>query len=251
MIFKKINQTTVQCVLSEEEMHHYGIRLEDFLLNQEKSRDFLNLLVDMAGKEVGYHTHSGVMSMQIIRLPDHHLAIIMSENQPGAVTPEMLEAQQDDDNFGQDETAEQEIDNLLHNLSDHALNLIQEELKKNKDTLSEDDQKPLSKKKRTDCVYCFSDFHVLEQLSAAVSLKKPVSSVLFRDPASHFFYLYVKKGRLKIAEYDSLCEMMGEYGALASEAPYALAYCKEHFEGMIPKNALKTIGKIAGVYPVS
>ena len=41
MDFERIGKNTVQCHMTVEEMHEYGLRIEDFFTNQEKSRDFL------------------------------------------------------------------------------------------------------------------------------------------------------------------------------------------------------------------
>ena len=53
MDFRKIDDNTVQCRMTEEEMNEYGLEIEDFFTDQEKSRDFLEQIVEMAEEEVG------------------------------------------------------------------------------------------------------------------------------------------------------------------------------------------------------
>ena len=80
MDFRKIDQNTVQCILTEEEMNAYGFQVEDFFSNQEKSRDFLEHLVERAEEEVGYEAKGGMISMQIMKMPNNDLCITFSEH---------------------------------------------------------------------------------------------------------------------------------------------------------------------------
>ena len=41
MDFQRIDENTVQCRMTEEEMNSYGFAIEDFFTNQERSRVFL------------------------------------------------------------------------------------------------------------------------------------------------------------------------------------------------------------------
>ena len=52
MDFQRIDKNTVQCRMTEEEMNEYGFEIEDFFTNQEKSRAFLEQIVERAEEEV-------------------------------------------------------------------------------------------------------------------------------------------------------------------------------------------------------
>ena len=84
MDFRRIDKNTVQCILSEEEMNAYGFRIEDFFSNQEKAREFLEHLVERAEEEIGYEAHSGMVSMQIMKMPDNGIVITLSERDNSA-----------------------------------------------------------------------------------------------------------------------------------------------------------------------
>lgn len=79
MDFQRIDKNTVQCHMTEEEMNEYGFEIEDFFTNQEKSREFLEQIVERAEEEVGYEVESGMISMQLMRLPDNSLMITFSD----------------------------------------------------------------------------------------------------------------------------------------------------------------------------
>ena len=79
MDFQRIDKNTVQCRMTEEEMNEYGFEIEDFFTNQEKSREFLEQIVERAEEEVGYEVESGMISMQLMRMPDNSLMITFSD----------------------------------------------------------------------------------------------------------------------------------------------------------------------------
>jgi len=90
MKFTKIDENTVRCVVSQEEMEAYDVELEDFVKKNKKVKDFVELLIDKAGDEVGYEHAHGMMQLQLQPLPKRGLAITFSSRE---VTPEELSAE--------------------------------------------------------------------------------------------------------------------------------------------------------------
>lgn len=63
-------------------MEEYGFKVEDFFTDQDKAREFLEQLVERAEEEVGYEVEGGVVSMQLMRMPDNSLIITFSDQSP-------------------------------------------------------------------------------------------------------------------------------------------------------------------------
>ena len=64
-------------------MEEYGFKIEDFFTDQDKAREFLEQLVERAEEEVGYEVEEGgVVSMQLMRMPDNSLIITFSDQSP-------------------------------------------------------------------------------------------------------------------------------------------------------------------------
>ena len=79
MRFKRINDDTIRCIITEEDMIEHGVDVEDFLRNRGNAREFLHEIVEQAAKEVGYEMHSGMLSMQVMPLPSTALAVTLLE----------------------------------------------------------------------------------------------------------------------------------------------------------------------------
>ena len=94
MDFRRIDKNTVQCRMTEEEMQEYGFQIEDFFTDQDKARDFLEELVERAEEEVGYEAEGGMVSMQLMRMPDNSLTITFSDRNPDSLQNMLYHIQQ-------------------------------------------------------------------------------------------------------------------------------------------------------------
>ncbi len=252
MDFRRIDNNTVQCILSEEEMNAYGFQVEDLFSNQEKSRDFLERIVEKAEEEVGYESKGGMVSMQIMKMPNNDLAITFSERDPGESFQNILQHlhQQLAGLLSSDVMEQLHSEQFQEEEEEFAEAATNEQLAGEEEYLRH--IKALEKKKRekekkkqmSPKVYRFESFHDLEQFAAAVQMEKNVPSVIYKDPHDDSFYLQVKKGRLKMGEYRLLCQRISEFAVLAFEQPMAEQFCKEHFEVFIPKQAISVMRKI-------
>ena len=79
MTFKKIDENTIRCVLTETDMEENDIGLEDFFSNdREKIHNFLETIMEEAKREIGYENEGSVLSMQLMPLPRNGLAITIT-----------------------------------------------------------------------------------------------------------------------------------------------------------------------------
>lgn len=266
MDFQRIDKNTVQCRMTEEEMNEYGFEIEDFFTNQEKSRAFLEQIVERAEEEVGYEVESGMISMQLMRMPDNSLTITFSDhgdeglqnmlhhlqNLAGLIDESSIEAVingllQDWQSGGRSNAALQDvhmsenIDELNNNntrkFTEADRAAYQKHLKEIERITHEKDKKKLQAAR----LFRFNSLHNLEFFASTVSYNKPVTSRVYKDKARGDYYLFIKKGKLKGNEFENLCNRTREYAELCVNQPYSEQYCKEHFECLIPKHALKVL----------
>lgn len=88
MKFKRINENVIRCVVSKEEMYHYGLEVSELVDNRDKAEDFLRRVMQEARYELNYKTNGGALSVQIALLPEGDVAMTIAE-----AMPEQLEAQ--------------------------------------------------------------------------------------------------------------------------------------------------------------
>ncbi len=256
MDFQRINENTVQCRMTEEEMNSYGFQIEDFFNNQEKSREFLEQIVERAEEEVGYQVESGMVSMQLMRMPDNSLTITFSDKGEDTLQ-NMLQHVQNLANMIED-TNPQEIEAYVKELAaneEDDVHMVKEEEKEQEISekekkaayrkhMKEVEKKKAEKAKKQEMaskIFKFASLHDLETFASTLFYDKKIASKVYKDNASGEFYLLVKKGKLKLEEYSRLCQHLTEYAVLCSQQPHVEQYCKEHFECLISKHALDVL----------
>ena len=80
MKFKRVDKSTVRCIISQNEIEERGLKIEDLIRNGDKAQEFLNEVVDMAEEEVGFKMTSGIQAVQAAFLPNHDVVFTFSDN---------------------------------------------------------------------------------------------------------------------------------------------------------------------------
>lgn len=255
MDFRRIDRNTVQCILSEEEMNAYGFKIEDFFSDQEKSRNFLEHIVERAGEEVGYEAKSGMVSMQIMKMPNNDLAITFSDREREDGMQSMLQHIQQLANLISDGVPE-ELVHHRHGDTDspaggdkapglsEADKQLADEYRKH---MEEVEKKRREKQRKLLCApraYRLESFADLERFASMVNIDKPVNSSVYKDTDTGEYYLLIKKGKLKLQEYQQLCESISEFSVWCSQQPYIEQYCREHFETIIARQGIGVLRRL-------
>ena len=97
MKFERIDDKTVKCFLSMEELEAYDITYKDFILRSEKAKEIVEEIILQAGAEVGYKPPQFAMDLQITMIPNHGMVLTFSERSLDDVPPgsELLECLKD------------------------------------------------------------------------------------------------------------------------------------------------------------
>lgn len=211
MEFSRLDDDTIRCVLTEEDMKEHGIELEDFFKNKEKTQSFFEEIVEEAKRQVSYEATSGVLAVQVMPLPENGLAIVFSENK------------------------ENEFDGLIKNIKDMVGDLKQ-------DITIEDNK---NKEQAQVRIFAFASLEHIEMFTRAIPSDKKIKSQLYKDETENLFYLVIEKGRISAKLFKGICEKAIEFSEFVSEDPKTLTYYQEHFICMIEKNAIFKISLIA------
>ncbi|MCI8562606.1 MAG: adaptor protein MecA [Lachnospiraceae bacterium] len=253
MEFERIGKNTVQCHMTVEEMNDYGLRIEDFFTNQEKSRNFLEQLVERAEEEIGYEVETGMISMQLMRMPDDSLVITFSDKGEDGLH-NMLNQLQNLAGMLDEGTAESIVDAMSKEVGETSEEIYDEE---NLQEAGENTQRTYPKRREakqqgkrrkntvSSRVYRFEGLDMLENFACTLQIGKNISSRLYKNKAGGEWYLLVKKGKLKLDEYQVICQQLSEYGMLCVKQPFMEQYCKEHYDCVIGKQALRVIKEYA------
>ena len=228
MEFIRIDETTVRCIVTEDDMREYDVEIDDFLKNRSKVQDFLHIIVERATDEVGYEPKDGLLAMQIMMLPRNRLAITFSEK---------MDSSNDlDDIIQQVAGATIEKVSSLKELFEEELTEKPEE--KNKENVKKKVVKPLVQ------IFEFQSLADFEQFCNVLSDKHLGKSSLYKDVKSKLYYGVFEKGRLSKVNFNFVCRTASEYGRFLSDKQERRAYIEEHMDCLIAGKAVKVVRKM-------
>lgn len=230
MEFIRLDENTVRCIVSEDDMKEYDVEIDDFLKNRSKVQEFLHLIVEKATDEVGYEPKDGLLAMQIMMLPKNRLAITFSEKME----------------------EEGELGDLIQQVAGATLEQVSSlkellEEKENPEADAEKKKGTETKKKKIVPVvqiFEFEKMEYIEQFASVLSEKHLVKSSLYKDEMKNVYYLITEKGRLSKVNYASVCRIASEYGRFISDKQQRKAYIEEHLDCLIANKAVKVMYNI-------
>ncbi len=85
MEFKRINDVTIRCILTPEDMKEYNLELDDFFNNNDKFRTIITDILMKAKEEIDYEVNENALSVQIMPLPSKSIAITFSDTPEDAL----------------------------------------------------------------------------------------------------------------------------------------------------------------------
>ncbi|MBR1692115.1 MAG: adaptor protein MecA [Lachnospiraceae bacterium] len=232
MTFKRINEDTICCILSENDMLDYGVELEDFLMNKEKIQGVLHNVVERAVEELGLEMQRGLLSLQIMPLPDKSISILFSEKGQTNVMDFINQMKKLIANLNEGKDAEAD-----------ALPETQKAGAKK--------GKPSKKAKDTDKqesglrIYEFASLNAVADFCTYIPTKSKVASRLYKNPKTDTFFLVFDKSKLSKKDFAAVCSRAVEFGTYISDEPIRAAYIEEHMEHILEEKAVKTLRKYA------
>ena len=251
MKFKMIDQYTVRCVLTEDDMIENDIELEDFFHNRDKVHNLLEVIMDKAKNEVGYELNEDVLSMQIMPLPKNGLAITISGKNDDDVIDIIdkvndLVSMTKDDLEDSDKEIDDDNNSILRDtesLNDLGLIDTQKLIKKavQKSEKAVDGTIPKDGIK----IFRFASLNEVEDFCKSMQRPKYVLSHLYKNNIQNCYYLVIEQGRFTAKTFSMVCAMAIEFADLISHNPLSMVFIKEHCELFISKNAIAVMRKIA------
>lgn len=219
MKYKKINEATVQCIITAEDMLEYGLTLSDIFERNEKGEGFLRDIIERAHDEVGYTINGENIAMQITPMQNQGLVVTFTNESPAAFR------------------------DILQHLKE-VLQGVSAELNKQQDMgrqnlLSCQSAEVVDEERR---MFVFSTLHQVMQYTASVPAKTSVKSCLYKVDGA--YYLVLEKNRLSYKMFNKISAQAVEFGNLIAVSRERMQYLEEHGECLIEDRAVSRLRKI-------
>lgn len=218
MEYKKINDATVQCIVTAEDMLEYGLTLSDIFERNEKGEGFLRDIIERAHDEVGYTLNGESIAMQITPLQDKGLAVTFTNESPMGFR------------------------DILQHLKE-VLQGVSAELGRQ----DEEERRASGQKKQEEFednrrMFVFATLHQAMRYTVAIPKNLSVKSHLYKEGEA--YYLVVEKNRLSYRMFNKISAQAVEFGNLIAVSEERMLYLEEHGECLIADRAVSKLRKI-------
>ncbi len=217
MKIERIDEKTVKCFISNEELEEYDITYKDFIERSEKAKEVVEEIIERAVEEVGYKPPQYAMDLQLMMMPERGMLITLSEK-----TPEELK---------NNPMMQAYLQEMKKTLEEHFEDIASQVKKKQ----GASGQKQAVE--RPDfAVFEFAGLRDIYDFVKVLPKNLRVESSLYRMDET--YYLYLKKGGASYERYSRACIHAMEYGVLHGAAAEKVTYLQEHGECLIEEKAL-------------
>lgn len=210
MKFERVDEKTVRCFISNEELEGFQIDYKDFVMRSEKAREVVREIIEQATEEVGYKPPKFAFDMSIMMMPDQGLVLTFSESDP-------LE-----DRGGK----------LMEYLKE-----MKRALQSAAEGRQEETAQPVKQPDRG--IFVFQSIGHVMELAALIPKGMRVHSELYRMEDK--YYLYLEKGTASYRRYGQLCIQAMEFGEIYGLHDQNYTFLREHGECLIPGKALRKL----------
>lgn len=219
MKYKKINEATVQCIISEEDMEEYGLTLADIFERNEKGEGFLRDVVERAHDEVGYQLNGDNIAMQITPIRDEGLVITFSDEGMAG------------------------FQNMLEHIKEVLSGLDSEGMREAARIIAGREPEPQNSSiEDTFRIFAFASMNHLIRYCPSIPAELSVRSHLYK--LKDTYYLVLEKQRLSKKNFNKISAQAVEFAKLVAPTQEKLLYLEEHGECLIRDRAVSGLRKI-------
>ena len=217
MKFERIDDKTVRCFISNEELEGYQIDYKDFVLRSDKAREVVRDIISQASEEVGYKPPKFAFDMSIMMLPEQGLVLTFSESDP---------------------LTDKDGGRLMEYLKEMK-KAFDQSLDSKKEGQQAKEEAPEQLTNPEQGIFEFESLGDVMELASIVPKNLRVQTSLYR--MGDRYYLCVKKGAASYQRYSKLCVQAMEFSVLYGAEEQKILYVKEHGECLIKEGALKKL----------
>lgn len=223
MKIERVDDKTVKCFLSNEELEEYNIDYKDFIMRSEKAKEVVQEIIEQAEEEVGYKPPRFAFDLQIMMLPDQGLLLTFSEKDP--------------------------LDSKDGSQILECLKEMKQVLQKTKEKIGEKQSQPIpdagvsaqdeQPKRPEEAMFAFRSIGRVMEYASVLPANLRVHSELY--VMDGLYYLYMTKNAASYERYSRACIQAMEFSATFAADEDRLLHLREHGECLIADKALRKL----------
>ena len=253
MRIERVDEKTIKCFLSNEELEQYEIDYKDFVMRSDKAREVVQDIISQAREEVGYEPPKYAFDLQIMMVPGQGMILTFQEKDLADLQNNdfLMECLKEMQNFfKQGKVPKGELhfpENLMEMIGQMQAASPNGQVGKSSGQTDKavGQEKGHGAKKQEGplqpdfAVFAFRNIGRVMEYASVLPKNLRVKSALYAMDG--LYYIHMQKGGASYQRYSRACVQALEFAGLFAASEDRLDYLREHGECLIEEQALKKL----------
>ena len=215
MKFRRVNDTTLNCIITQDDLKEYGLHIDDLFERKKEAEEFFRGIMAEAARQENFNLESEFASMKIAVLPDHSISLTLSE----------------------DPNASAAIRKVRE--------LAGKGVRSSRGQGSGTSEKGEGSGKASSAQYMFRFETMSEAALGACRLSGTgIRTSLYRDQAEGFYFLVAAKTDQAGHDFEHLVLPLNEFGSLVTGNAGTIAHFREHAQCVLKEDAAELLAAV-------
>lgn len=219
MTIRRVNETTLNCIITQEDLAQNGIRIDDLFERKQSALEFIRDTIRQAARQENFDLHGENTSMRLSVLPDHSVSLTITEDRSKSESIR--------------DAVAAAMRSVSENTSDQPAEPLGSEDMAGDEPLAASDE----------YLFRFSNMHDLIRCSHMISGRAPVQTDFYRDDEEDN-YLIVGRSLLSGSDFEKIVLECSEFGTLLSDNAGMIAHFREHARCIMRRDAADSLSAI-------
>lgn len=221
MKFRKINETTINCIITQDDLKEHGINLDDLFDRKKNAVEFIRRVILKAANSVNLSIKNDYTSMRISVLPDRSVSLTISQDPAvSARTREM--------------TGKAGAMEMKTAAGDKTANGNPDRKGSGNNSASASGT----------FVFEFPSIMDMAACSHMLAAEPGIRSSVYFIESTRSYYLVLEKTNGVSPDYDSRVLSVNEFGTMVNCSDKTLAFIREHSDCILYRNAVQKISEL-------
>lgn len=245
MKIEKVNDHQIRCTLTTEDLASRRLQISELAYGSEKAKLLFRDMMEKANDEYGFNAVDIPLMIEAIPIKNGSIVLVITKVED----PEELDTRFSKfaPGIGDDSESDSDDDSDFSDLADD-IEDITNLFKKFTEAVDESSD---SKKKQSSDFSAFDGMaftysSITELASVCVRAKEIFSgsSCLYKNKTKSEYLLTITRGKTDITDFVQVCNLFSEFGAPRKGKSITMPYLKEHFEEILPTEAIEKLAEI-------
>lgn len=243
MKIEKVNENQIRCTLTREDLASRELKISELAYGTEKAKRLFRDMMQQANFEFGFEAEDIPLMIEAIPLNAECIVLIITKVED----PEELDTRfsrfaphvtedddydEDDEEYDGDDT--REVLDLFRKLQETAPEPVAP-------SKSPAPSETSSQEKLRTRIFSMDSLHQVMAAAKVTGSGFHGQSTLYKDDRTGKYLLVLTQGESPREDFDRTSNMISEYGSLQRALPAGRTFLEEHYEALVPENALQLL----------